>query len=570
VSVTDCLPRLALIAALVLVPARVSVAQPPPPERDSAMAPSHRPAALSGVDYRGDLNARYSAAIANLLTRTDRYGLDSFRASAACEPGALWWDWPGDQIGRWFSVLHVARARGWTPAAADRAAIADVVLPLQRADGHFGPEVLALDQKDARIPSGNAFCIRGLCDAYRDTGDTRYLDAARKLARYFGSIAPHWRDPNTGQVHEFYGHCVDGLVHLYELGGDTWALDLAKDLGARAGRSAHTHHALSMHRGVLDLYRVTGDPAYLERAEDYLLWCRENRLVSGGLPESMPSSAQDEGCGLADYLVTNLMAFSLTGKDLYLHEAENLLVNHLAMNQFHTGGFGHRAYSQEVVGGKVWQGWDGQFGSENPGCCSLWGAWALGTLGGYLGTEAGDAVEVNLYPECAVALPDEGLRLEIESDYPRMTFARVRVWCEGERRFPLRLRVPPWARGATASVNGSPVEAPSAGERLVLDRLWKSDDVVELRFPTAPRIVRWPSSDSPLAAVFAGPLCLGLSSAAGDVDECRRVRVSADGAPAALDAAGKEMPGLAPIGEDWRSPDVYEPNRLRILFEVAE
>ena len=117
------------------------------------------------------------AATCNLLTRTDRYSLDSFAASAAARPGALWWDWPGDQIGRWLSVLHVAEGLGWTPAAANRKAVADVILPLQTKDGNFGkPDSLKSD--DARIPSGNGFALRGLMDAYADTHDPRFLESA--------------------------------------------------------------------------------------------------------------------------------------------------------------------------------------------------------------------------------------------------------------------------------------------------------------------------------------------------------------------------------------------------------
>jgi hypothetical protein len=73
-----------------------------------------RPIAFSQVRLDGELGARYAAATCNLLTRTDRYSLDSFAASATGTPGALWWDWPGDQVGRWFSVLRVAQGYGWT------------------------------------------------------------------------------------------------------------------------------------------------------------------------------------------------------------------------------------------------------------------------------------------------------------------------------------------------------------------------------------------------------------------------------------------------------------------------
>ena len=418
-----------------------------------------QPIPFSQVHLLGELDARYMAATCNLLTRTDRYSLESFASSAAGRPGALWWDWPGDQIGRWLSVLHVAEGYGWTPAAESRKAVAEVILPLQTKEGNFGPPGSAKSD-DVRIISGNGFALRGLLDAYADTHDPRYLEAARKLARYFETLAPKWEKRENGKLHEFYGHCLDGLVALYEQGGDRWALDLAERLAKNAGRTGHTHHSLSLCRGLIDLARVTGNKEYLAKAEDYLAWCRENQTASGGLPEEMPKSAQDEGCGLADWIVVNLMMFQLTGEERYLDDAEHTLVNHFFMNQFHTGGFGHRSFSQEIIGGKGWQGWDGQFGSENPGCCSLWGQWALGQVGRFIVTQSADTVSVNLYPSAEIELPERGVRLQITSDFPRMTKARIRVECERPQSFTLALRIPPWARSMKVKQDGNDVFFP--------------------------------------------------------------------------------------------------------------
>ncbi|HTQ08898.1 MAG TPA: beta-L-arabinofuranosidase domain-containing protein, partial [Fimbriimonadaceae bacterium] len=373
--------------------------------------PQHRsnlqPLEFSQVRLRGELGDRYTAATCNVLTRTDRYPVSSFTANASGKPGALWWDWPGDQLGRWLSVLHVAQGYGWAESARERAAVLDSALPCQTDEGNFGVPGSA-DSDDVRIPSGNAFALRGLVDAYSDSKDVRVLEAARKLAGYFQRIAPRWETAEHGLLHEFYGHCLDGLVALYETDGDRQALGLAERIARHAGRTAHTHHSLSLCRGLVDLARVTGKEEYLAKVEDYLAWCRENESADGGLPEMMPQSGQDEGCGLADWIVVNLMMYQATASDRYVDDAERTLVNHFFFNQFHTGGFGHLGFSQEIIGGKKWQGWGGEFGSENPGCCSLWGQWALGQVGRYIVTTAGDRVNVNLYADSEVDLPRQG------------------------------------------------------------------------------------------------------------------------------------------------------------------
>jgi hypothetical protein len=526
------------------------------------------------LTLKGEYGARFAAATANLLTRQDRYSIASYKSSATGTPGALWWDWPGDQIGRMLSVMHVAEGYGWTPAAVLRKAVGDAVLPLQTRLGNFGPKP-PFDRKDPRLISGNAFALRGLLDAYEDTRDSRYREAAKKLGRYFQRSFAAWKDNGKGMLHEFYGHSIDGLVRLYTLGGETWALDLAEKAAALSGRTAHTHHSLSMDRGVIDLSWVRGDKSILDRVADYLEWCRENRIVSGGLPESMPMSGEDEGCALADYVIVNLMMFRATGKDSYLDDAEHTLVNHLFMNQFHTGGFGHRSYAADVIGGRQWQGWEGRFGSENPGCCSMWGQWALGQAGAFIVTLKGNAIEVNLYPCVSVELPDFEGRLDIESDFPRMKRALLTVHCDKPFRSTFRLRVPAWAEGVEVALNGEAGAGRFEAGRVVLDREWRSGDRVMLGFAGAFRLVPWPDKGSEAAAIYDGPLCLGLSSAVADVRAFDRILVAADGKPAlsangqpqAVDSGGRVVTSLRPIAEDWLSPDVHNPHRLRVLFK---
>ena len=563
------------------------------------------PVPFSQVRLEGELGARYMAATCNILTRTDRYSLETFASSAAGKPGALWWDWPGDQIGRWLSVAHVAEGYGWTPAAASRKAVAGMILPLQTKEGNFGPPYSATSD-DVRIVSGNCFALRGLVDAYINAQDKRYLESARKLARYFETIAPQWEKRENGKLHEFYGHCLDGLVALYEQGGDRWALDLAKRLGNNATRTEHTHHSLSLCRGLIDLARVTSDKEYLAKAEDYLAWCREKQTASGGLPETMHDSKQDEGCGLADWIVVNLMMYQLTGNDRYLDDAEHTLVNHFFMNQFHTGGFGHRSLSPEIIGGKSWQGWDGQFGSENPGCCSFWGQWALGQLGQYIVTQSADAVSVNLYPSAEIRLPEHGMRLTLTSDFPRMKTVKIRVECEKPELCRLELRIPRWSRTKKVNCDGLDMTPSASGKRMLLTAKRKGILTADIDFGGEVRTVAWPakggdeffklpwSEDTRTVAVFDGPLCMGLSKVWPAIDlpenmpRASSARSSYDvdlpwalgtdagghpildslGRPQAIEPSSRTLFPLEPINARWLDPNVKDPPRRRILFKI--
>jgi len=77
----------------------------------------------------------------------------------------------------------------------------------------------------------------------------------------------------------------------------------------------------------------------------------------------------------------------------------------------------------------------------------------------------------------------------------------------GSVKFPLRLRVPAWCSGAGVLVNGSAVPV-RAGDSLVLvDRVWSTGDVVELRLPMHITTRRWHEN---AASVERGPLVYAL------------------------------------------------------------
>ena len=74
-------------------------------------------------------------------------------------------------------------------------------------------------------------------------------------------------------------------------------------------------------------------------------------------------------------------------------------------------------------------------------------------------------------------------------------------------RFPLHVRVPSWAAGATVRVNGGVPEPAEPGTFVRLERLWRRGDNVQLEMPMTPRVSTW-YRDS--VAVERGPLVFSL------------------------------------------------------------
>ncbi len=201
---------------------------------------------------------------------------------------------------------------------------------------------------------------------------------------------------------------------------------------------------------------------------------------------------------------------------------------------------------------------------------------ALGQTGGFIATESKRAVQINLYPAAEITLPEHGLRLVMTGDFPRMTRARIRVECEKPASFSLALRIPPWATSMQVKCDGVPVDQPKTGRRVVLTRRWKGATLLDLELGGGLRTARWPAGGAKRVALFDGPLCLGLSSAAVDVDLPWAVLVDASGQPVldpqgrpqAGDPSGHKTSAFAPVGTAWLTPDVQNPARKRVLFQT--
>ncbi|MDL2318854.1 glycoside hydrolase family 127 protein [Eubacteriales bacterium OttesenSCG-928-A19] len=101
------------------------------------------------------------------------------------------------------------------------------------------------------------------------------------------------------------------------------------------------------------------------------------------------------------------------------------------------------------------------------------------------------------------------VRVEMETAYPAEETIRLRVHVAEPLRFPLYLRIPAWAEGASAAVDGEDALDCKAGEFARLDREWQPGDGITLTLPMAVRTVaRFHQSVS----VERGPLTFALDA----------------------------------------------------------
>jgi len=127
----------------------------------------------------------------------------------------------------------------------------------------------------------------------------------------------------------------------------------------------------------------------------------------------------------------------------------------------------------------------------NFGCCTanFHQGWPKFAASLWMGSHD-DGLVAAAYSPCNVhtTIGTTAVHLVEETEYPFRGDVRIKVDPAAPLRFPLRLRIPAWADGATIRVNGQPQQISSTTGFAKIDRTWKAGDLVELRFPMVPRV----------------------------------------------------------------------------------
>jgi uncharacterized protein len=151
------------------------------------------------------------------------------------------------------------------------------------------------------------------------------------------------------------------------------------------------------------------------------------------------------------------------------------------------------------------------FGLEpNFGCCTanFHQGWPKFSANLFMATPD-DGLAATAYAPCELNLSIRGTQVRVaqETSYPFRGVIHIKVNPASPVSFPLQLRIPAWAAGATIRVNGQVQGAPAAGSFTTISRTWKVGDRVELSLPLEPRVVHGFNNS---VSVHRGPLVFSL------------------------------------------------------------
>jgi DUF1680 family protein len=332
----------------------------------------------------------------------------------------------------------------------------------QKDDGHFGAEQ-DLDkgvkgQRDMPILWGNGRLLLALVERYRDTGDKKLLDVAKRMGDYIISTRKYFGLEENftkvgGAFASGYTTCypsvIDGLAGLGEITGDQSYYNEARFIAKlslldSAFAAHHSHGRLTAYRGMLDLDRFTNTNEFLNIVKtSYATIVRDYLLPTGGVSEGFDRhDSRDEGCSEGDWIRVSFLLWRATGDPAYLDRAECAVRNHLYALQFDNGGFGHHYWHALKDNGHEYHATAiDNVGTEAYWCCSMHGTqiiadiakWSVMTcdneiLVTWLG-ETKTTVMVNKKSVTATVTQqsDDLWTVKLESDKPVETALRLRI-----------------------------------------------------------------------------------------------------------------------------------------------
>lgn len=420
----------------------------------------------------------------------------------------------------------------------------DHIVANQRADGWFSPYPADANSKTYDLWS-ILLANKVLAQYHEATGDARVLEAVIRNLKAMPQAMERSPLFNWGKFRWFEG--LIPVFYAYERTGEAWLLDLARQLRAqgfdyqsfyggedvtrptaRRGNWTYEKHvvntamALKAYGLSWRLTRDAAERAFPARMLDILdrYHGQVNGIFSGDECLSGRNPVQGtELCAVVEMMYSLEHLISLTGEAAYGDRLERVTYNALPAT-FAADMWSHQ-YDQQVnqvqctVNNEHMWSTNGPesnlFGLEpNYGCCTsnMHQGWPKFAAHLWMRTAGGGIAAVAYAPSAArFTVGGTPVAAAAETDYPFRETVKLTITTGKTVRFPLLLRVPAWADGATVRIAGGGDEPLRPGAFHRVEREWSGVTELNLRFPMKAKVSR---RYNEAVAVERGPLVYSL------------------------------------------------------------
>jgi DUF1680 family protein len=500
--------------------------------------PRLRPFPLSAIKPKGWLARQLRIQADGLSGHLDEFWPD-IQNSAWIGGEAEGWE----RMPYWLDgVIPLAWLLDDAPLKKRIAGYLDYIIRHQHENGWLGP---VIEKNSMAADVWSQFLALKMLVVYHDaTGDARIPGVVQKALRMLDRRIDCHPLNAWGQFRWF--EALIAIWWLYERTGEPWLIDLAVKFHAqgfhwrafferwpltqptekgRANLAGHVvNNAMAIKESAL-WWRLTGKDEDKQAAASMIAALDRHHgmptgVFSGDEHLSGPGATQGtELCAVAEYMYSLEWLTSLLGDPAFADRLELLAFNALPatfspdmwshqydqqVNQIECSVRPNRTWSTNGPAANI-------FGLEpHFGCCTsnLSQAWPKFTAHLWM-RAANDGIAAVAYAPSRLEtqIRNVPVSIELQTDYPFRQELRFTVKVQKPVAFPLSLRIPAWATGATVEIDGAQGRIQTGEAFHTIERLWQGETTLTLVLPMTPRIVKRPGN---AISIFRGPLLYAL------------------------------------------------------------
>ncbi|MGB6979768.1 MAG: beta-L-arabinofuranosidase domain-containing protein, partial [Candidatus Acidiferrales bacterium] len=385
--------------------------------------------------------------------------------------------------------------------------------------------------------------LQGAIAFYRGTGDPKMLDAGIRFVDDF--LLPSYGPAPLKPIVSGHPEIEMALIELYRTTGDKRQLELAgyilqgddriqlpprrtiymfsgTPFTSRTKLEGHAVRAMYACCGATDYYMETGDETYWKTLN--VLWSDmvgTKMYVTGGVGSraageafgdayELPNArAYGESCAAIGNMMWNWRMLAVTGDAKFTDVIERALYNGINSGMSLDGTlycYRNPLAFDPSTGDQIRNPW------YDTDCCPPNLERTFASLPGYFYSTSNDGIYAHLYDNSELNWHLEdgtGLKITQKTNYPWDGSVEIGVTPAQPTEFTFYLRIPGWANGAQANVNGKEVAGAKAGEYLPIRRKWSAGDTVQLKMEMKPKLIEANAhvvEDAGRVAVQRGPL----------------------------------------------------------------
>ncbi|MFN8240947.1 MAG: glycoside hydrolase family 127 protein [Bacteroidales bacterium] len=335
---------------------------------------------------------------------------------------------------------------------------------------------------------------------YKQTGEARFLDFAKYIVK-------EWE---TEDGPKLISKALAGIpvAQRFPFPSSWWSYE----------NGMKAYEMMSCYDGLLELYTITRDQAYLKAAEKSAESIIQNEIniagsgsafecwYNGARYQTEPAYHMMETCVTFTWMKFCLKLLSITGNPEYADQFERSAYNALPASMRSDGS---QIAKYSPLEGLRDEG-EKQCGM-NINCCNANGPRGFMLIPSFAVSTGNDSLTINLYNSfnATVLTPGKGtMNIALRTDYPATGHIGISIEPSKEVEMNIFLRIPSWSRSNMVAINGISVGKPEAGSYFRLNRKWQKGDLITLNLDPVARVVNLNGCQ----AIVKGPVVLARDS----------------------------------------------------------